>query len=135
MSMEIWEDVSLRLILKDKFGNLNCLFTTLLIMTLWLRYSLKKRQQQSEWALLLKQGVEATAAHLYWRLKKISCRACPLFSCFFLVTKLTIAFKSSFGLCLHPLIIEFFQLPSNSSESRKKYTLSLPLICLQEVEF
>ena len=65
-----------------------------------------------------------------------------LFMFFFLMTKLTIAFKkltiafkSSFGLCPHPLIIEFFYLPSNSSESRKKYTLSLPLMCLQEVEF
>ena len=50
-------------------------------------------------------GDIGTSAHLYWRLKKISCRACLLFYCF-LVTK--VAFKSSLDLNFHPFIIAFF---------------------------
>ena len=46
-----------------------------------------------------------TSAHLYWRLKKISFRACLFSYCFFGDKK--IAFKSSLGLYFHPFIIEF----------------------------
>ena len=41
-----------------------------------------------------------TSAHWYWRLKKISCRACLLF-CYFFGDK-KIAFKSLFDLYFHP---------------------------------
>ena len=63
-------------------------------------------------------GDIGTSALLYWRLKKISCKACLLFYCI-LATK--IAFKSSLDLYFHYFIIEFI-LPSYSSEPRKRYT-------------
>ena len=49
---------------------------------------------------------QAPANRLYWRLKKISYRACLLFYFFFLVTK--IAFNSLFDLYSHSFNIEFF---------------------------
>ena len=44
------------------------------------------------------------SAHCYWRLEKISCRACQLFYYFFGDKK---KLKNPFGLCFHPFIIEF----------------------------
>ena len=49
-------------------------------------------------------GDTGRSAHLYWRLKKISFRACLLSYCFFGDKK--IAFKSSLDLYFHPSIIE-----------------------------
>ena len=51
-------------------------------------------------------GDVSTSAHLYWWLKKISCRVCLFFLLFFGDKKT--AFKSSFDLCFHSFIIEFF---------------------------
>ena len=51
-------------------------------------------------------GDIGTSAHWYWRLKKISCRACLLFYYFFGDKK--IVFKSPFDLYFHPFIIELF---------------------------
>ena len=66
-------------------------------------------------------GDIGTSAKLYWNLKKISCRACLLFINFWvtkkqlLTTLLTCTFIRS--------LLNSFNLPSYSSESRKRYTL------------
>ena len=57
-----------------------------------------------------KIGYTGTSAHLYWRLKKISCRVCLPFYCFFGDKK--IAFKSFLELHFHRFITEFFYLSS-----------------------
>ena len=69
-------------------------------------------------------GDIGTSAHLYWRSKKISCRAC-LFSYCFLVPKKYL---------LKALLTCTFIPPLLSSESRKKYTLRLLLTCLEAQE-
>ena len=72
--IEIWKDVSLRLIFRDKGGNRHC-FYHFVDPELGVKISLKKRATE-------KEGVEiedwGTSAHLSWGFKKISCRACLL---------------------------------------------------------
>ena len=50
-------------------------------------------------------------------------------STFFFFETTKKAFKSYLDLYFHPLIIEFFDVPSYSSELRKRYTLRLLLVC------
>ena len=61
-------------------------------------------QQKMEWGVNFEIGLIGTSAHFYWRLKKISCRACLLSYCF---GDKKIAFKISLDLYFHPSIIEF----------------------------
>ena len=60
---------------------------------------------------------KATPANVYWSLKKISCKACLLFYCYFGDKKYI----------LKALLTCTFILPLLSSESRKRYKLKLCL--------
>ena len=61
-----------------------------------------------------------TSAYLYWRLKKTPWRACLRFFAF-LVTKNQL-FKALLTSTFIPSLLNSFDLPSYSSESKKKYT-------------
>ena len=52
-------------------------------------------------------GDSDTSAHLYWRLKKIPCRACQLFYCALGEKKKKIGFKSSLDLHFHPASLHY----------------------------
>ena len=67
-----------------------------------------------------------TSTHLYWKLKKISCRACLLFHYFLGDTKKLL----KIGTFIPLLLKFFFCLPSYSSRSSKRYPLRL-LLCLE----
>ena len=77
--MEIWKDISLRLILKDKDG----------IYAVY--HSVDSNHQKLEifskkWGATEKECVEiedcGTSAKLYWSFEKISCQACSFFFCY-----------------------------------------------------
>ena len=88
--IELWKDVSLRLILKDKGGNRHYVYH-FVYPYLRLETSSKMRGHQK------KGEIEDwdTFAHLYWSFKEISCRVCLLFLVFFGAKK-RMAFKSLF---------------------------------------
>ena len=71
-----------------------------------------------------KIGDIVISAHLYWRLKKISYRACLLSYCIYNDRKQP----------LKALLICTFIRPLLISESRKGYTLRLLLMCLEALE-
>ena len=66
-------------------------------------------------------GDKGTSTHLYWMLKKSSCRACLLFNYFFDDKKYP--FKAFSTCTFIPSLLNSFNLPSYSSKTRKKYTL------------
>ena len=99
------------------------MFTILLILT-WGWYILQKRWSSRNGGVDFKIGDLGISVHLYWRLKKISCRACLLSYCF-LVTKKYLL-KALLTCTFIPLLL--------SSESRKSYTLRLLLTCLGALE-
>ena len=108
-----------------------CFFTILLILTWELRYSFKKKCSR-KWGLWFwKSGYKHLCTSVLGvevGLKEISCRACLLFYCFFWWQNM--ALKNSLALFFHPLIINSLDLPSYSSELRKRYILRV-LMCLE----
>ena len=64
-----------------------------------------------------------TSEHLYWGPKKISCKACLVFYCFFGAKR--IAFKSS--IFFHPLIVEFFWFAYDSNSRKGNTPRLLPI--------
>ena len=110
-SIEIWEDVFLRLIL---------------ILTWSLRYPAKEKGATRKGGIGFEMWNWRTSVHLHCGLKKISCRACLLY-CFFGDVK--IAFKGSICLFFHPWLLNSFDLLGQGSEWKKIYPLRL-LLCL-----
>lgn len=74
----------------------------------------------------MKEGIEEPAAHLNKELKKVTSTAYLLFIAFYCFP------ESSLDLYFHPLISEFFNLPSYKSESRKRYILGLLILSINE---
>ena len=79
-------------------------------------------------------GGIGNSTHLYWRLKKISCRACLFSQCFVVVVVVEKKQFSKTLLLSKGLLTCTFILPLLSSESRKRYTLKLLLMCLEALE-
>ena len=72
------------------------------------------------------------SGHLNWRLKEISCRAC--FFTTFWVTKKKKLLKALLTCTFIRSLLNSFDLPSYISESRKRYTSRLLLMCPEVLE-
>ena len=91
---------------------------------------LRKREDNKKWGIDFEIGDIGTSTHLYFRLKKVSYKACLLFDYFFGDKK--IAFKSSFNPYFHLFIIEFFWFAYLQFRIEEKVHIKiLLLMCLE----
>ena len=114
--------LALRLILKEKGGKQYCL--PFVGFNLGVEIFLKKRKHQKKGAL--KQKIKAPLYTLHWDFKKILCKACLRFYCFFLIKRIL---KALFFFI--PWLLTFSDLSSYGLNSSKRYTVRLLSVCLR----
>ena len=78
---KIWQDTSLKLILKDQGGNRQYICYHFVDLDLRVEIFFEKEWAGENGGLNFEIGDIGTSAQVYWKLKKVSCKACLL--CFF----------------------------------------------------